>query len=71
MNNSTFPSLTQHEKRVLKLVANGLTNKEIAQSLGITPRTVEFHLSKIFKKLNVTSRTAASVEAEKMGLLNE
>jgi DNA-binding NarL/FixJ family response regulator len=71
MNQSTLPLLTEREKRVLKLTATGLTNKEIAQSLGIVPRTVEFHLSKIFKKLNVTCRAAASVAAEKMGLLNE
>jgi len=69
MNHSTFPNLTEHEKRVLKLTAAGLTNKEITQSLGIVPRTVEFHLSKIYKKLNVTCRAAASVAAEKMGLL--
>ncbi len=69
MNHSTLPNLTKHEKRVLQLVCKGLTNKEIAQSLGVVPRTVEFHLSKIFKKLNVTCRAAAAVEAQKMGLL--
>lgn len=69
MNQETPPTLTEHEKRILQLVCNGLTNKQIAQSLGIIPRTVEFHLSKIFKKLNVTCRAAASVAAEKMGML--
>jgi RNA polymerase sigma factor (sigma-70 family) len=69
MNHNTSANLTKREKQVLKLTAAGLTNKEIAQSLGITPRTVEFHLSKIYKKLNVTCRAAASVAAEKMELL--
>ncbi len=69
MNQNALPLITEREKQVLKLTAAGLTNKEVAQSLGITPRTVEFHLRKIFMKLNVTCRTAASVVAEKMGLL--
>lgn len=71
MNHSTSTNLTEHEKRVLQLVCKGLTNKEIAQSLGVKPRTVEFHLGKIFKKLNVSCRTAAAVAAQKMGVLNE
>ena len=71
MNPSTIPNLTEHEKSVLKLVASGLTNKAIAQSLKITPRTVEFHLSNIFKKLDVSSRTLAVLFAEKNGLLEK
>jgi DNA-binding NarL/FixJ family response regulator len=71
MNHGIITILTGQENLVLKLAAKGLTNKEIAQSLSITPRTVEFHLSKVFKKLNVTCRTAAAVAAQKIGLLNE
>jgi len=71
MNNRTYLVLTEHESRVLRLVAQGLTNKEIAQSLGIAQRTVEFHLQKIFKKLNVTCRTTAAIAAIEMGLLRE
>jgi len=62
--------LTEHEIRVLGLVAKRLTNKEIAYSLEIKERTVEYHLGEIFQRLNVTSRTTAVVKAEKMGLLN-
>ena len=71
MTHNTSANLTEHEKRVLRLVCKGLTNQQIAQSLGIAPRTVEYHLGKVFKKLNVTCRAAAAVEAQKTGLLNE
>jgi len=71
MNHNTSNHLTEREQQVLRLVCEGWTNKEIAQSLGVKPRTVKFHLSEIFKKLNVTCRTAAAVEAQKRGLLNE
>lgn len=59
--------LTKYQMQVLCLVVKGLTNKEIAHSLGIKERTVEYHLGKIFQRLNVTSRTAAAIKAEKMG----
>ncbi len=61
--------LTVREKQVIQLVCRGFTNKEIAQSLEITSRTVEFHLNNIFKKLGVPNRTAAVTMAGKMGLL--
>jgi DNA-binding NarL/FixJ family response regulator len=48
-----------------------LTNKEIARSLEIKERTVEYHLGEIFQRLAVTSRTAAVVKAEKMGLIDD
>jgi len=70
MNHKKAPQLTEHEIRVLRLVAQGLTNKEIARSLNIAERTVEFHLNQIFQRLDVTSRTAATMKAEKMGLLD-
>jgi len=63
--------LTEHEKRVLQLVAQGMTNKEIGGLLGVKPRTVEFHLNKIFYKMNVSCRTAAAILAEKLGLLGQ
>jgi DNA-binding NarL/FixJ family response regulator len=53
------------------LVAHGLTNKQIAGFLKIKERTVEFHLSQIFERLNVSSRTAAVLKAERLGLLNK
>jgi DNA-binding NarL/FixJ family response regulator len=45
---------------VLRLVATGLTDGQVADKLMISPRTVHRHLSSIYSKLNVTSRTAAT-----------
>lgn len=52
-------SLTEREMEVLRLVAQGLSNAQIAETLVISVRTVEAHLRTIYSKLNVTSRHAA------------
>jgi DNA-binding NarL/FixJ family response regulator len=52
--------LTSREVEVLRLVADGLTDAEVAAKLYISPRTVQRHLSTIFGRLNVSSRTAAA-----------
>jgi NarL family two-component system response regulator YdfI len=52
---------------VLKLAARGLTNKEIAYRLGISDRTVQFHLNSVFNKTGASSRTAAAVHAVQQG----
>ena len=57
--------LTQRELEVLKQVANGMINKEIATSLNISERTVKNHISNIFKKIDVSDRTQAAVFAIK------
>lgn len=59
-NSDNIHNLTKRELEVLRLVAAGDTNKSIASQLFISERTVERHLSNIFNKLNVNSRTAAS-----------
>jgi DNA-binding NarL/FixJ family response regulator len=51
--------LTEREHEVLQLVAEGLANKQIALSLNISEHTVKFHLSSLYAKLGVTSRTEA------------
>ena len=51
--------LTPREIEVLRLVAKGLTNAQVAQALVITPRTVNFHLTAIYAKLGVVSRSGA------------
>ena len=58
-------ALTLREQRIASLVAARLTNEEIAERLGIRPRTVEWNLTRIYRKLGVRSRTglAASVAA--------
>ncbi|NLL93720.1 MAG: response regulator transcription factor [Clostridiales bacterium] len=57
--------LTRRELQVLKLVADGLFNKEIASRLKISERTVKNHISSIFKKIGVSDRTQAAVFAIK------
>ena len=52
--------LTEREVDVLRLLATGLSNKLIAEKLTISPKTVNIHVSSIYKKLEITSRTAAT-----------
>lgn len=62
--------LTRREIEVLKLIAEGLFNKEIAATLDISERTVKNHVSNIFKKIDVSDRTQAAVFAIKNNLVN-
>jgi DNA-binding NarL/FixJ family response regulator len=64
---NTVEALTEREIEVLRLVAQGLTNKAIGQALGISDRTVQGHLANIYGKLHVGSRTEAVTEALKQG----
>lgn len=63
-------NLTDREIEVLKLLAVGMYNKEVAETLEISERTVKNHISNIFKKLDVTDRTQAAVFAIRNGLVN-
>ncbi len=60
--------LTPREKEVLCILTTGCTNKEIAKALFISEKTVKSHLNSIFKKLNVTRRLQAILQAIKQGL---
>jgi predicted ATPase/DNA-binding CsgD family transcriptional regulator/Flp pilus assembly protein TadD len=61
--------LTERELEVLRLLADGLTNKEIAERLVLSYRTVQTHLYRIFNKLDVTTRSAATSHAIRLGLV--
>ncbi|MEZ4238581.1 MAG: helix-turn-helix transcriptional regulator [Myxococcota bacterium] len=63
------PSLTERESEVLREVARGQTNKEIAAALGISPRTVQNHTLNIYGKLGVSTRAGAALRAARAGLL--
>jgi DNA-binding NarL/FixJ family response regulator len=65
----TSHPLSPRELEVLTLASEGLTNKEIAYRLGLSPRTIQFHMNAIFNKLGATSRTHAVSLALKQGWL--
>jgi DNA-binding NarL/FixJ family response regulator len=61
--------LTAREVEVLRLMAEGFGNKQIAARLGISDHTVKFHISSILAKLHVSSRTEAVTQGIRMGLI--
>ena len=61
MDKEKLKSLTKREIEILAQVASGMFNKEIANNLGISERTVKNHISNIFKKIDVSDRTQAAV----------
>lgn len=68
VNHLAHAALTPRETEVLSWVAKGKTNRDIADILGMSPRTVNKHMEHIFEKLGVETRAAAAVIAEKHGL---
>ena len=63
-------SLTAREREILALVSQGTGNKQIAKQLWVTEQTVKFHLSNIYRKLQVSNRTEASRIAHSTGLIS-
>jgi DNA-binding NarL/FixJ family response regulator len=61
-------ALTDRERQVLRLVARGLANKQIARHLGIAERTVKAHLTSAFGRIGATDRTQAALWAQRHGL---
>ena len=66
----TRSNLTARELEVLKLLAKGLTNKQIASALGISDNTVRNHINSIIEKLEVSDRTEASTTAIQRGIID-
>jgi two-component system nitrate/nitrite response regulator NarL len=64
-----LPSLTPREIEVLRATARGISNKEIARELKLAEVTIKLHLSTIFRKMGVRSRTEAAMLASKAGLV--
>jgi DNA-binding NarL/FixJ family response regulator len=65
---SAFPELTSREREVLHLIAQGLSNTEIANRLFLSPKTVRNHITSTFDKLQVADRSQAIVKARTAGL---
>jgi DNA-binding NarL/FixJ family response regulator len=64
-----FPSLTPREQEVLRLIAQGCTNKEIAHALVVSEKTVKAHVSNLLQKLQLSDRTQAAIYAVQHGLV--
>lgn len=67
--NVPLPSLTQRQLEVLRLMAQGSSNKEIARDLGISENTVRVHISAIISALDASNRTEAAYSAMRLGLI--
>jgi len=67
----TAAGLTRRELEILRLVAEGHSNSQLARMLWVTEQTVKFHLSNIYRKLGVSNRTEASRWAQLNGLLSQ
>lgn len=64
-----LPALTPREKEIIQWCSQGKSNGVIAQILNISDKTVEFHMQSVFRKLNVTSRTSATLRAVQCGMI--
>ena len=68
---SSLQQLTKREKAILRLVAEGKANKEIASILNVSEGTVKSHVNAIMQKMNVSSRTEAALTAVRHGVLRD
>ena len=67
-NGPELPALTKRELEVLALLASGLTNKEMARSIGLSPETVKDHLENLYRKLDAQDRMGALGKARELGM---
>ena len=70
-NGAAAALLTPRELEILRLASDGLSNSEMAKQLWVTDQTIKFHLSNIYRKLEVSNRTGASRWAREHGLLDD
>lgn len=63
--------ITPKQKEVLFYLAQGFQNKQIAFKMGLSPSTVKLHLAGLYLRLNVNTRIAAVLSAQKLGLLEK
>ena len=69
MESADRAELTKREREILQLVAEGYSNAQLARMLWVTEQTVKFHLSNVYRKLNVSNRTEAARWAQLQGLV--
>ncbi|WP_414045782.1 LuxR C-terminal-related transcriptional regulator [Macrococcus equi] len=65
------PLLSNKEKEILRMVAKDMKNQEISDALFISKRTVEYHITKLIRKLNVESRLGAVIKGIQLGIIEE
>lgn len=65
-----FEQLSVREREVLTLIAQGLTNDEIARELFISPHTVKNHVSRIYQKVGIDDRTKVAIWAVRLGIVS-
>ena len=65
----SIQALTQKQREVLKYLSFGFQNKEIASQMGLSVSTIKLHVSAMMHRLDVKTRTAAVVKAQKLGLI--
>jgi len=70
LSNSTRARLSDREREILQLAANGRRREEIALALAIAPATVRTHFSRTYQKLGVRDRAAAVAEGIRLGLIH-
>ena len=70
MNETSTKTLTEREYEVIKYVAQGLTNKEIAEILTVTHHTVKAHIASIIRKLDARNRVDIAIFAQKKGYIS-
>jgi DNA-binding NarL/FixJ family response regulator len=65
------PALTEREREVVKLIAEGLTNREIGETIFVSESTVKFHVRNVMRKLNVHHRAEVAYAGSRLGLLDD